>query len=281
MKIRYARPHAALALGALVLLGGSFAAAPARAQDAGAASDKPITLNLQNVPIKTALQLLFKSAGITNFSIAQDVQGSANISVNAPFSVALTQLLNSANATFSVENGSYNVTIKRPTPPPTPAIAPIGTTVVGGGPESDTSGLPRKYYPIPINKYDAYYIAYLLGAMGVVKVDVNGVLPSSFGGSTTGQGGQGGFGGQGGPAGGITSVGGGFGGSGGGGGFGGGRGGGFGGGGGYGGGGGGYGGGGGGGARGLGGFATMNSSGQPISSGTSGQSGSSGFSPAG
>jgi len=260
MKIRYARPHAALALGALVLLGGSFAAAPARAQDAGAASDKPITLNLQNVPIKTALQLLFKSAGITNFSIAQDVQGSANISVNAPFSVALTQLLNSANATFSVENGSYNVTIKRPTPPPTPAIAPIGTTVVGGGPESDTSGLPRKYYPIPINKYDAYYIAYLLGATGVVKVDVNGVLPSSFGGSTTGQGGQGGFGGQGGPAGGITSVGGGFGGSGGGGG---------------------YGGGGGGGARGLGGFATMNSSGQPISSGTSGQSGSSGFSPAG
>ena len=278
MKIRYARSHAALALGALVLLGGSFAAAPARAQDAGAASDKPITLNLQNVPIKTALQLLFKSAGITNFNIASDVQGSANISVNAPFSVALTQLLNSANATFSVENGSYNVTVKRPTPPPTPAIAPSpnGTTVVGGT-ESDTSSLPRKFYPIPINKYDAYYIAYLLGATGVVKVDVNGVLPSSFGGSTTGQGGQGG---QGGPAGGITSVGGGgFGGSGGGGGFGGG---GFGGGGGRGGGfgGGGYGGGGGGGARGLGGFATINSSGQPISSGTPGQSGSSGFSPA-
>ena len=84
MKMPFARHHAALALGALALLGGSLVAAPARAQDAAAASDKPITLNLQNVPIKTALELLFKSAGITNFTIANDVQGYANISVNAP-----------------------------------------------------------------------------------------------------------------------------------------------------------------------------------------------------
>ena len=61
MKIRYAQRHAALALGALTLLGGSLAAMPARAQDAGVASDKPITLNLQNVPIQTALKLLFTS----------------------------------------------------------------------------------------------------------------------------------------------------------------------------------------------------------------------------
>lgn len=213
MKIRYAQPHAALALGALALLGGSFAALPARAQDAGAASDKPITLNLQNVPIEVALKLLFTSAGIHNYTIAQDVRGYANISMNAPFTVALTQLLNSANATFTVENGSYNVTIKRPPTPPPAIISPTpnGTTVVGETGTASTADQPKRFYPIPINKYDAYYIAALLGAQGVVKVDVNGVIPSAFGvaaGGQGGQGGQGGFGGQGGPAGGITSVGG-------------------------------------------------------------------------
>lgn len=214
MKIRYAHPHAALALGALVLLGGSLVAAPARAQDAGAASDKPITLNLQNVSIGTALKLLFKSAGITNFNIATDVQGYANInSTNVPFTVALTQLLNSVGATFTVENGSYNVTVKRPTPPPAAVISPTpnATTIAGGSADSaGTVGAATRFYPIPINKYDAYYIAYLLGAQGVVKVDVNGVIPSAFGGATGGQGGQGqgGQGGFGGPASGITSVGG-------------------------------------------------------------------------
>ena len=249
MKIRYNRRHAALALGALALLGGSVVATPARAQDASAASDKPITLNLQNVPIQTALKLLFNAAGIRNFTIASDVQGNANInSANVPFTIALTNLLNSVGAAFTVENGSYAVAIKRPTPPPAPVVIPQpgGTTIVGGTTDSSasTADQPKRFYPIPINKYDAYYIALLLGSQGLVRVDVNGVLPSQFG-QTTGQGGQGqgGQGGQGGPAGGITSVGGQ-----------GGRGGGFGGGGGYGGGGGGYGGGGSGGGFGGGGF---------------------------
>ncbi len=248
MKIRYAQRHAALALGALTLLGGSLAAMPARAQDAGVASDKPITLNLQNVPIQTALKLLFTSAGIHNYNIAQDVQGYANISVNAPFTVALTQLLNSANATFTVDNGSYNVAIKRPTPPLAAVITPSpnGTTIVGSADgTASTDNQPKRFYPIPINKYDAYYIALLLGAQGIVRVGTNEVVPAAQAGGGNGQGGQGGFGG--GPASGITSIGGGQGGGGyggrGGGGFGGG-GGGFGGGGGGFGGGGGYGGGG-------------------------------------
>lgn len=256
MKIRYAQPHAAFALGALVLLGGSFAAAPARAQDAGAASDKPITLNLNNVPIKTALQLLFKSAGIRNFTIANDVYGNANIqAAEVPFATALTQMLNSVGATFTIENGSYNVAVKRPTPPPAATISPTpnGTTVVGSSDTANTDAQPKRFYPIPINHYDAVLLAAILGQQGLVRVDVNGILPSAFGGQGAGQGGQGG------PASGITSVGGGIGG---------GRGGGFGGGGigggGFGGGGGGYGGGGGGfGGGGFGGnrgFAIMNPS---------------------
>jgi len=271
MKIRSSSRNTVLALGALALLGGSLVAAPARAQEAGAASDKPITLNLQNVPIQTALQLLFKSAGIRNYTIAPDVLGNATIQVQEiPFTTALNRLLSSVNATFAVDNGSYNVTIKRPTPPPAPIITPSpnGNTVVGNGPDAaSTEGQPRRFYPIPINKYDAYYIALLLGSQGIVRVGVNDVIPAGQAGGGGQQGGQGGFGGgQGGFGGGgggfgglgngVSSVGGGGGFGGGGGGFGGG-GGGFGGGGrgGFGGGGGGFGGG-----RG---FAIMNPSSAP------------------
>jgi len=228
MKIRYAQPHAALAVGALVLLGGSLVAPPARAQEAGAASDKPISLNLNNVPIQTALRLLFKSAGISNYTIAPDVSGYANILVqDTPFTTALNRLLGSVGAAFTVDNGSYNVAIKRPPPPPTATISPTpsGTTIATNGTETTgTADKPTRFYPIPINKYDAYYIAFLLGSQGVVKVDVNGVIPSAFGPAGGGQGGGGGFGSGGGPASGISSVGGasGFGGGGGGGGFGGG-----------------------------------------------------------
>ncbi len=213
MKIRYSPRHAALALGALTLLGSSLVAAPVRAQDAGAASDKPITLNLNNVPIQTALKLLFTSAGIHNYNIATDVQGNANInSTDVPFTVALTKLLNSVGAAFTVDNGSYNVTIKRPTPLPAAIIAPApnGTTVVGSTDNPSTDNQPKRFYPIPINHYDAVLLAAILGSQGLVRVDVNGVLPSQFGQSA--QGGQGG-----GPASGITSVGGGVGGRGGGG----------------------------------------------------------------
>ena len=135
----------------------------------------------------------------------------------------MTQLLSSANATFTVENGSYNVTVKRPTPPPAAVISPTpnGTTVVGNGDTASTTDQPKRFYPIPINKYDAYYIALLLGAQGIVRVGVNDVIAAAQAGGGNGQGGQGGFGqgGQGGfggtPSSGITSLGGGGGGRGG------------------------------------------------------------------
>jgi len=217
MKIRYSKPQAALALGALALLGGALVAAPARAQDASAA-DKPITLNLQNVPIQTALKLLFKSAGITNYTIADSVQGYANInSTGVPFTVALTQLLNSVNSAFTIDNGSYNIAIKRPTPPPAAVVVPQpgGTTITAGDTNTaSTADQPKRFYPIPINKYDAYYIALLLGSQGIVRVGVNEVIPAAQAGGGNGQGGQGGQGGfgQGGfggsPASGISSIGG-------------------------------------------------------------------------
>lgn len=204
MKIRISRLTQVLALGGLVLLGSTLAVSPARAQDPGV-SDKPVTLNLNNVPIKTALELLFRSAGVRNFTIAPDVQGFASIQAqDQPFSSALRNLLSSVNSTFSLDNGSYNITIKRPTPPPA-AIIDKPTTVVGGATTTDSTAA-KQYFPLRINKYDAFVIASLIGQLGIVDVPPNITRESG-----NGQGGQGGFGQQGGNRGGFGQQGGGFG----------------------------------------------------------------------
>ena len=204
-----------LALGALSLLGTPLLTSPASAQDVAATdSAKPISLNLINVSIQTALRTLFSSAGIRSYNIDSGVQGYANINVSdIPFSVALRQLLSSGNPplTFSIDNGVYNIKVQSAAPatPATNVVAPTpGTEVV-------STDQPKRYYTIPIDSYDAYYIAQLVGATGIVEV-----LPNiTMGAGQTGQQGQqgGGFGGGrggigGGPAGGITSVGGGSGG---------------------------------------------------------------------
>lgn len=202
-----------LALGALSLIGLPMLAAPASAQEVGAADGaKPISLNLINVPIQTALRTLFSSAGIRSYNIDSGVQGYANINVSdIPFSVALRQLLSSGNPplTFSVDNGVYQIKVQAATPatPATTVVAPAA------GAEVASADQPKRYYTIPIDSYDAFYIAQLVGQTGIVEVLPN--YPS--GSSQTGQGGQqgqqGGFGGQrggggfGGPSG-ITSVGG-------------------------------------------------------------------------
>ncbi len=72
MKFRlFRRP---VALITLALLGGSLAVAPvgaqqAAVQDSAASADRSISLNLQNVPIQTALPTLFSSAGIRSYVI--------------------------------------------------------------------------------------------------------------------------------------------------------------------------------------------------------------------
>ncbi len=196
-----------LALGALSLIGLPILASPASAQDAAPAdSGKPISLNLINVPIQTALRTLFSSAGIRSYNIDSGVQGYANINVSdVPFSVALSQLLNSGNPplTFSVDNGVYQIKVKQAAVAPAVNVAAAGNTAEAA---SDVNQ-PKRYYTIPIDSYDAYYIAQLVGQTGIVEVVPN--YPA--GGGQTGQNGQqgGNRGGGLGGASGITSVGGG------------------------------------------------------------------------
>ena len=200
-----------LALGAATLAVISLSAAPVRAQDVNATdSAKPISLNLINVPIQTALRTLFSSAGIRSYNIDGAVQGNANINVSdVPFSVALRQLLNSGNPplTFSVIDNVYQIKVAQAVAPPQVDVkTPVQTPdQLAADPNS-----PKRFYVIPIDSYDAYYIAGLVGATGVIEVVPN--YPA--GGQGTGQGGQGGVGGQNGGRGGfggaagITSVGG-------------------------------------------------------------------------
>ena len=207
-KIKTNKAPILLALGALSVIGLPMIAAPASAQDAVAAdSGKPISLNLINVPIQTALRTLFSSAGIRSYNIDNGVQGYANINVSdVPFSVALNQLLNAGNPplTFTVENGVYNIKVKQAAVTPAVSVAANANT-----PDATTeANQPKRYYTIPVDSYDAYYIALLVGQTGVVEVVPN--YPAG-GGGQNGQNGQ-----QGGNRGGIGGGASGFGGSGGG-----------------------------------------------------------------
>ena len=230
--LTFSRRPLALAFGALALLGVGLAASPVRAQDAAAPAagepTKPISLNLVNVPVQASLRTLFSSAGVRNYIIDSDVQGFANINVSeVPFSLALRQLLSSVNPplTYDLENGTYHVKVQRAVAPPPPTIAPQITVA----PDATTPGIadpnaPKRFYRIPIDKYDAFYIASLLGATGIIQVGVNEVIPANGGGAGGAGGGAngnrgGGFGGglgSGGPN--VSTVGGGNGGFGGGGG---------------------------------------------------------------
>ncbi len=192
------RHNALLALGAAALAGLTLAASPVRAQDAGAGaadSGKPISLDLINVPVQTALRTLFSSAGIRNYTIDPGVQGYANINVSeVPFSVALRQLLNSGNPplTFSVIDNVYQIKVAQTAPPPAVTVATnSNTTTDTTAPDANA---PKRFYVIPVDSYDAYYIATLVGQTGVIEVVPN--YPA--GGQSGGQGGQQGQGGRGG-----------------------------------------------------------------------------------
>jgi hypothetical protein len=105
--------------------------APAFAQDAGtdnsALPTKPVTVTVNQAPVKTVLETLFKSVG-ASYSFDQGVGGDITVSLNnIAFDVALKQVLRAANPplTFSIQDGVYNV---KPKAADTVASATGGTT---------------------------------------------------------------------------------------------------------------------------------------------------------
>lgn len=217
---------AALALSACAGLMLALPAERAQAQAAGSVSTKPISLTFQNAPIQSVLKTLFSSVGVNN-SIDPNVTGTVNIDVrDVSFDVALRQLLRAANPplTYDITDGVYHISVKN-------NAGPDAGTGQAPTQAQTTAPLPEGYhaYRIPIDHYDAAYIAGLLSKSrgGLTVVMPNYVLGGGGQGGQSGggQGGQsGGFGGQGGGFGGQGGGQSSFGGGGGGGGFGGGRG---------------------------------------------------------
>ena len=195
--------HILAIAGAIAMIGAFSLPINANAQDL---RDRTVpSLELQDADVRDALRLLFESVGVTNYTIASDVQGRITVKLtNVAFETALRNILDQVGATWSIEAGIYQ--IKKREEPPAPSTGP--TT-----PETpQATNVIRK---IQIQHADPYLIAMLLsGNQDFAAQPEYSTLSGGFGGMGGGQGG--GFGGQGG---GFGGQGGGFGG----GGFGGGR----------------------------------------------------------
>src|SRR5438105_2369277 len=105
---------------------------PALAQDTNGtdATNKRVTLNLENADLRYALKLLFSSAGM-NYTLDQAVQGAVTVSLNdVPFRTALESVLRSTQSstplTYRVEDRVYVISPKiENIEPPTTVEGPV------------------------------------------------------------------------------------------------------------------------------------------------------------
>lgn len=153
------------------------------------------SVDFQDAPVRDVIRALFKSVGLTNYTIAQDVQGTVTISMkNMPLDTVLRNILNQVDATWRVEAGAYNIIKKEQ------------NVDTGGGAGLPTDQIPttdqRRLYRIKIQHADPQYVYMLLrGEMGFGNgPEISALSGGGFGGGGSGGfggGGQGGFGGGG------------------------------------------------------------------------------------
>ena len=203
MEVTQMKRHIFATIGALMLVG--LIAAPVKSFAQQDIRNQIVpSLELQDADVRDALKLLFESVGVTNYTIANDVQGRITVKLtNIPFETALRNVLNQVDATWSIEAGIYQIK-KREKPPE----VPTGPT---GGEAPPASKVLRK---IQINRADPLLIAVLLSGELAFNLTPELSTLRGAGGLNGGQGGQGGQGGYGGGQGGFGGGGGGFGGGG-------------------------------------------------------------------
>ena len=185
--------HILAIVGAVAVIGAFSLPINANAQDL---RDRTVpSLELQDADVRDALRLLFESVGVTNYTIASDVQGRITVKLtNVAFETALRNILDQVGATWSIEAGIYQ--IKKREEPPAPSTGP--TT-----PETpQATNVIRK---IQIQHADPYLIAMLLsGNQDFAAQPEYSTQAGGFGGFGGGQGG-GGLGGGGFGGGGFSS----------------------------------------------------------------------------
>lgn len=203
---------------AATLLGGVTLAMAAPRAAWAQATPPNVTLDLQDAPIRAALEQIFRSAKV-DFGIDPTVQGYVNLKVtDIPFENALRLILRSSTTplTYTKEGGVYLVK---------PRALDTGTTQPPA-PEPGAGDDVRQranFEQIELTYVDPADLAQLLGVT-ILRVGVRQPIGQGGGGQGGGFGGGGGLGGGGGFGGGGFGGGGGLGGGGFGGGFGGGRG---------------------------------------------------------
>jgi len=115
---------AATVVGTLGMVSPALAQDTDKAAEARDFSNKRVTLNLENADIRYGLKLLFQSVE-ANYTIEPGVQGAVTVSLSdVSFRTALESMIRTVQAqapiTYRVENGVYNVGLKRADPAPEP-----------------------------------------------------------------------------------------------------------------------------------------------------------------
>ena len=91
------------------------AAGTAMAQTVG--SEKLITLSLQDTPVRTAVDMIFREAGL-NYAFEGSISGVVNVNLtDVPFDQALQVVLRSAGLTMRRENNTYMIGPKKEVQP--------------------------------------------------------------------------------------------------------------------------------------------------------------------
>ncbi len=76
-------------------------------------SDKNISINLQDTPVRTAVDMIYREAGL-NYAFEGSIGGTVNVSLtDVPFDQALQVILRSAGLTMRRENNTYMIGPKK------------------------------------------------------------------------------------------------------------------------------------------------------------------------
>ena len=86
--------------------------AQAVAQQAGA-GEKRVTISLQDTPVRSAIDMIFREAGV-NYAFEGGTQGTVNVNLtDVPFDQAVAIILRSAGLTMSMVRGTYMIGPKK------------------------------------------------------------------------------------------------------------------------------------------------------------------------
>jgi hypothetical protein len=123
-------------------------------------TSKHVTIQFKDVPIKSAIQMLFDGTGL-NYAVDPTVQGTVNVSlVDVPFADALSTILKISNPPLTVrkENGIYMIA------PQKEEVAAVVTAPPAVTAEAPTVERKKTLEKISIGYADVYDIATIFGA---------------------------------------------------------------------------------------------------------------------